>query len=286
MLGLDNLLALEAIVDHGTFRAAAKALFKAQSAVSYSIRMLEEQYQVQLFDRSEYRPKLTKEGELFYKRAKELLDEARGFEGFAKNMTGTVETEFRISLSALYPLKKITPILHELKEEFPTTDLHIMIEILSGETLLRNKEVDCALTEDVNREGDWEIVNIENIDMPLVVSKQHEEECKKLTDFQKRYPQIVVKSTIPNVKQSVGVKRDAKKWFVSDMNSKKRLILDGLGWGRLPLHYVEKEIKSGKLIRIDTKKKDQLQAPLSLVRRNTDIHGPLANYFWDKVQEI
>lgn len=51
--------ALEAVIDCGSVSAAAGALNKAQSAISYHLRRLEGQLGIAVLDRSGYRLKLT-----------------------------------------------------------------------------------------------------------------------------------------------------------------------------------------------------------------------------------
>jgi len=61
---LDQLLVLLAVVETGSFTAAAKRLGRATSAVSYAIDTLERQLALSLFDRGTTRkPKLTQHGE-------------------------------------------------------------------------------------------------------------------------------------------------------------------------------------------------------------------------------
>lgn len=55
---LNALRAFESVARHGSFHAAAKALFVTQSAVSHQIRHLEDWFGIPLFDRSGGRPKL------------------------------------------------------------------------------------------------------------------------------------------------------------------------------------------------------------------------------------
>jgi DNA-binding transcriptional LysR family regulator len=45
---LEQLQCLRAIVEEGSFRAAASKLHKAQSAISYAIRLLEEEFGFEL----------------------------------------------------------------------------------------------------------------------------------------------------------------------------------------------------------------------------------------------
>ena len=55
-LTIDQLRLFLAVVDEGSFSAAARALRRAQSAVSYGIANLEKQLDVQLFDRTSRTP--------------------------------------------------------------------------------------------------------------------------------------------------------------------------------------------------------------------------------------
>ena len=48
-----------ATVETGSFSGAARKLMLSQSAVSQQINLLEEELAVKLFDRSNYRPRLT-----------------------------------------------------------------------------------------------------------------------------------------------------------------------------------------------------------------------------------
>src|SRR5260370_3820548 len=68
---IDQLLALLAVVEAGSFTAAAKRLGRATSAISYAIDTLEGQLGLALFDRGTTRkPKLTTQGEAIVSEAK------------------------------------------------------------------------------------------------------------------------------------------------------------------------------------------------------------------------
>ena len=59
---LDQLRAFIAVVESGSFRAAAEAIHKTQPSVSAAVKALEEQYGIVLLDRDSYRPTLTAQG--------------------------------------------------------------------------------------------------------------------------------------------------------------------------------------------------------------------------------
>src|SRR3954468_17327660 len=72
-MDLRQLAALAAIADHGSFSAAAKALFTVQSNVSAHVARLERELGVTLVDRS--RGCLTEEGEVVVARARAVLND-------------------------------------------------------------------------------------------------------------------------------------------------------------------------------------------------------------------
>lgn len=60
---LDQLYVIDTILKTGSFTAASKELHRAQSAVSHTVKTIEEEWGVDLFDRTSYRAKLTRTGE-------------------------------------------------------------------------------------------------------------------------------------------------------------------------------------------------------------------------------
>lgn len=67
--------AFVAVAERGSFTLAAKEIYLTQSAVSHSIRALEEQLSCKLLDRSRRKVRLTPEGEVFLKRCRRVLQE-------------------------------------------------------------------------------------------------------------------------------------------------------------------------------------------------------------------
>jgi DNA-binding transcriptional LysR family regulator len=72
---LRQLRAFVAVVEEGSFTLAARRIFVTQSAVSHSLRTLEEQLACRLLDRAGKRVVVTAEGELLLKRCKRVLFE-------------------------------------------------------------------------------------------------------------------------------------------------------------------------------------------------------------------
>lgn len=72
---LRQLRAFVAVVEEGSFTRAARRIFVTQSAVSHSLRALEQQLACRLLDRSRKRVSVTTEGELLLQRCRAIFFE-------------------------------------------------------------------------------------------------------------------------------------------------------------------------------------------------------------------
>ena len=76
---IDQLRVFRQVAETGSFSAAARAMHRAQSAVTYAVQKLEDQAGVELFDRSGYRPVLSEAGRALLPRAVRILEELAAF---------------------------------------------------------------------------------------------------------------------------------------------------------------------------------------------------------------
>lgn len=282
MTNLDHLNVVATICDLGSFQLASEKLSKARSAVSYSVKQVEDFYQIQIFDRSGYRPTLTRDGKVLLTQIRHLLAQAQQFEEFVRDLKGEVETELRIGVSSNFPIPRLATLLRDLKQEFPTTTLHLEIETASGERQLMAEKVDIAIFGALNRSPFIDYRQLEQMEFPLVASPDlvgHEPDKVSKTDLG-RHPQVVVKSSDEKA-SDIGLMIEAPKWFVTDMSTKKDLILAGLGWGRLPDHMVEQELARGSLLSLPTL--GDLLLPICLTKRAGHTLGPVGRRIWDQL---
>ncbi|HCS63314.1 MAG TPA: LysR family transcriptional regulator, partial [Cellvibrio sp.] len=77
---LEQWRALLAVIDAGGYAKAAELLNKSQSAVSYAISQLETALSVKVFQLQGRKAVASPAGELLYRRAKQLLEQAERLE--------------------------------------------------------------------------------------------------------------------------------------------------------------------------------------------------------------
>jgi DNA-binding transcriptional LysR family regulator len=280
---LDQILCLQAVSDSGSISGASEVLHKAKSAISYSLNRLDEQLGFATLDRSQYRIRLTPQGEAFLRKAQPLLKDMEDLKEEAHKIASGVEMKLSMSATAIFPRERLNKVLREIITRFPATEFTFHREILSGEKMLLDEQVDIAIFESLRNTLDIDHKKIARVDLKLVISARHpflkltkkQQTMEALTD----YPHIIQRSTLPDPKV-MGSSEGDKRWSVSDLDSKKDLIVNNLGWGRLPEHIIASELKSKKLVHLKHLKYDH-RLDIYLCKKKGRPVGPVLQHIWE-----
>lgn len=281
MLTLDQLQVLQTIVKTGSFRAASQELHRAQSAVSYAVRTLEDQVGFAIFDRSQYRPVLTAQGQAFLKKSDDLIHQLEELKDIADFLKRGHEPVIRLAVSALWPLPKLLSALHEFTKKFPQTEIKIIHDVLSNDEQLLEDRADIALGHIFNDKSLLTTEELFTVNMVAVVSPKHPlaKFKGKATERElAKYPQIIMSSTVKSSDRSSGILNPDKVISVQDYLTKNALIKGGLGWGLLPEHMATQEIKNKELIVAQLKK---LPIKMHIARQSQKALGPCGNLIWN-----
>lgn len=281
---LEQIQCFQAVASEGSFSKASEKLFKAKSAVIYSVKSLESQLGFSLLDRSEYRPKITSKGESFLMKAEKILQSMQELQDETKLIASNIEMRLRISASGIFDSSLLYPTLKKAMKKFPSTEIIFEKEILSGEKMLSRGMVDLAIFENLKNKRDYDYKKISRVDLKLVIAKNHEffELSRELQSKESlyKYPQVIQRSTIRDDDFEVGVHRESLKWKVTDTPSKREVIINGLGWGRLPFHVVKKDIASHRLIHLKQFEDDDA-VEIFLCKQKKKQMGKVAEFIWD-----
>ena len=106
-LSLDALAVLDAIERRGSFAAAALELDRVPSAITYTVRRLEDELDVLLFDRRGHRARFTPAGRTLLDEGRRLLDAAGEIEQRVHRVATGWETQLRIAVDTLEHHRKI-----------------------------------------------------------------------------------------------------------------------------------------------------------------------------------
>jgi len=128
-----------AVAEHGSLRAASRALDLSQPAITRSIQELEHSLGAQLFVREARGVSLTPIGETFLIRAMAILGEIRrAREAVAQQQDG-LEGELRVGFSVAGHLSILSKILGSFRKRYPGVQLRIIEGFLPTlESDLRN----------------------------------------------------------------------------------------------------------------------------------------------------
>ncbi|HID37871.1 MAG TPA: LysR family transcriptional regulator [Ghiorsea sp.] len=288
---LEQLKYLQAIVEHGSFRAAAESVFRSQSSLSISIKKLEHELDVQLFERKTYRPTLTIAGKAIYKKAQVILSKSHELKSLAEHLARGHEAELRLAISGVLPIEPIIDILNQINTTYPETRMTMLIESLGGtmERLL-DDDADIALTDSFESSSNLEGILLTEIPFVSVLSSRSKW-VNKITSLTEQDLEnetlIVVRDTSHHsTRISKGILEGAPQWVVNDFSTKQRIIRSGKGWGRMPYHLVKDDIKSGQLMMLNSHDFGTFQAPIHLVRKKNKTAGSVAESLWQALQAI
>src|SRR5476649_2197336 len=131
-LSLEALQVLDAIDRKGSFASAAEDLHRVPSAITYSVRQLEDGLGVELFDRTGHRAVLTDAGRELLGEGRRLLQAAADLECRVQQVAKGWESELRLAVDTLIGLDAVFALAQEFYEKQSGTRLRIMQEVLGG----------------------------------------------------------------------------------------------------------------------------------------------------------
>jgi DNA-binding transcriptional LysR family regulator len=250
---LDAIETLEAIQETGSFAGAAQRLHKVQSAVSYSIRQLEESLGVTLFDRSGHRAQLTEVGRAILEEGRLLLSRARRLETLAARFQDRWEPRLEVVIDGILPIQPILQVLKRMADEAVPTRIQVKVEFLGGvQDRFEKDKADLMLVKDYTPSTALIPHRLPEVEAVLVASREHplarSETPLELVELH-RHVELTVHdpSESRRLLNNPHLFGNERVFFLSDFLTKKAAILQGLGFGWMPLYLVEEELIAGNL---------------------------------------
>jgi DNA-binding transcriptional LysR family regulator len=254
-LSLESLEVLDAIARKGSFAAAAESLFKVPSALTYTVRKLEEDLGVKLFNRSGHRAILTIAGAELLTEGRHLLNAATELELRVKRVASGIETELAIAVSDLFELTAIYPVLERFYAQNFGTRLKILREVYGGSwDALTSGRADISLGApgDGPPGGGYATRPIGTIEFYYAVAPHHPlakmaEPLQNLDIM--RYRSVSAADTSRNLApRTSGILTGQDVLTVPDMQAKLAAQIAGLGVGYLPRKMAEHYAVNGQLV--------------------------------------
>lgn len=108
-----------------SFSEASEQLYITQSAVSQSIKLLEEKLKCQLFFRNTKKVKLTREGEILYKHIEQAFNFIKSGERVLEEMQSLEHGEIRIGASDTICKYYLMPYIRKFIKIYPNIKIHL-----------------------------------------------------------------------------------------------------------------------------------------------------------------
>lgn len=260
----DNVLVFLAVLDHGSFSAAARALSRVPSAVSMAIAHLEAELQLNLFDRSGREPRPTESARALEPQARLLAAHLQQLNGQALALTQGLEQRLSIAIAPELLASRWTTALAALAQAHPLLEVEVLAAPQEDAlALLHTGRAQLALVFERpsldGREGFQEVgsdtlIAVMAPDHPVLEAARREAAGREgmpaaslSEEHLKTTRQIVVAS------RDLG-QTDARFvyarhiWRTDNHLAALGLIEAGLGWGWQPRSLVAPRIDAGRLV--------------------------------------
>lgn len=288
----DALAMMDTIARTGSFAAAARELGKVPSALTYSVRQLEDALDVLLFDRSSRQAQLTEAGRELLEEGRRLLEEMDAVVDRVRRIAGGWESQLAISVDDVLSV----PTVFELVEAFcgvcngsqivatvgeggAATRLRIRTDVLAGtwEALVsRQVELAIGVSDQMPNPGGIELRALGSLGFVFCVAPHHAlaEVTGPLSDAELvHHRAVAVADTAQRLTPlTVNLLPGQDVLTVPTTRAKMEALLRGLGCGFLPEPLARPHLEAGHLVRKPTQRGDP-NADLHYAWRAE--HGPL-----------
>jgi DNA-binding transcriptional LysR family regulator len=288
---LDQLRALIAVSEQGSFSAAARKLHRVQSAVSTAMANLEIQLGIPLWDRSTKVARLTDQGQAILAAARKVCTEVDALRKLAAGMVVGLEASVSLCVDILFPVTALVDLCERFRDEFPSVDLRVDTQTM---TAVSARVIDGSATIGVASPmgvtAGLERKVLTTIQMVPVVSPEH-----PLASLRGPIPTARLRDHIQLVLselQGEGHPDQAvlssRTWRVRDLHTKHALLRAGLGWGNLPEHLVRDDLRTRRLIkiRVEAWGEDEHKLYLSAVYRGDVTFGPAHRWLFSQLEHL
>jgi DNA-binding transcriptional LysR family regulator len=288
----DALAMMDTIARTGSFAAAARELGKVPSALTYSVRQLEDALDVLLFDRSSRQAQLTEAGRELLDEGRRLLGEMDAVVDRVRRIAGGWESQLAISVDDVLSVTTV----FELVEAFcgvcngsqlaatvgeggAATRLRIRTDVLAGtwEALVsRQVALAIGVGDHMPNPGGIELRTLGSLGFVFCVAPHHAlaEAEDPLSDAELvHHRAVAVADTAQRLAPlTVNLLPGQDVLTVPNSRAKLEALLRGLGCGFLPEPLARPHLEAGHLVRKATRRGD-FTAELHYAWRAE--HGPL-----------
>lgn len=273
---LEQWRCLTAVVEAGGYAQAAEVLHKSQSSVTYAVQKLESTLGVSAFEIQGRKARLTPTGEMLYRRARLLLEDADAIERAASKASAGWEAEISIAVEVLFPNWLMFECLQRFGRESPQTRIEWFETVIEGTVeALVTRKVDLAITNTIPPGYAGE--KIFEVQFVPVAHPEHElhqlGRPVEMRDLRK-HRHVVVRDSGTKRNKKVRTLESPQRWTVSNMSTSIGAVSRGYGFAWLPQYKVFPELARGELKQLQMSEPREYVGQLYLVFADREGAGP------------
>jgi DNA-binding transcriptional LysR family regulator len=274
-ISLDQWRALTAVVESGGYAQAAEALHKSQSSITYAVKQLESQLDVKAFTIQGRKAVLTPTGELLYRRARYLLDEASALEQSAQRFSAGWEAEIRLAVEVLFPTWLLLDCLERFARESPHTRIDVLESVMGDRAdTLAERRAELAIFPRVP--GGFAGEALMRVRFMLAAHPEHplHHLGRKVTLRDLRaHRHLLVRETSPG-RGSARSMEIAQRWTFTQLATSIEAARSGYGFALLPEDRIRPELEAGTLKPLPMRDRGDQLADLYLIFVDREHAGP------------
>jgi DNA-binding transcriptional LysR family regulator len=275
-ISLEHWRTLQAVVDAGGYAQAAAALHKSQSAVTYAVQKIEQQLNLKLFEIEGRKARLTSSGQVLYRRARALLEEAGAVESAAHTLAAGWESELSLAVEIIFPTWLLLKCFERFAAEHPETRIELYETVLSGtEEALVQRRVAIAIGSYIP--GGFVGDSLMPIRFIAAAHPDHplHKLGRELTPRDlRRYRQLVVRDSGTARSRSASWLKAEQRWTFSHKATSIHAAVSGLGFAWFSEDTIRNELDQGLLKPLPLREGGELWAQLYLMYADRDEAGP------------
>jgi DNA-binding transcriptional LysR family regulator len=243
---LEQWRALQAVVEAGGYAQAAEALHKSQSTITYAVQKIQKLLDVTIFEIRGRKAVLTEAGQVLYRRAHTLLEEAVTLERGAKEMAQDWQPEIRLAVEQIFPTWLLLECLEEFARERPETRIEVFETVMTGtEEMLADGRADIGIGALTAVSRGARLMSVRFIAVASPAHPLHQLKRPLTERDLRRHRRIFIRDTGTQRKREVsGVEL---RWTVSNKATSIRAVVMGLAFAWLPEDTILPELREGKL---------------------------------------
>lgn len=268
---IDQWEVLEAVVQLGSFAAAAAKMNRSQSTISYAIARLQDQFKIPLLEMKGRKAQLTDAGKALLADVEPLLTGFRTLEQRAESLAAGGETEIRLSVDSVFPNDRLFAALSEMARVFPYAHPK-----LHKASFLSSVEEFSAFGADMCIAGlaarEQLIKPILDIRMRAVARANHplNKIKRQLTRIDLIQNLAVIIEGSGNEPRRQPHSASQRYLAVNTVEAAIEAVRSGICFGWLPVYRIQSLLDSGELVNLQLPLGGERFARMNLIMRNVD----------------